>query len=62
MAEKMGDWGKRTDFERGHVTQTNDNARDGSGVHVTTQIERTSVRDYFDKNGNYERSTWGENK
>lgn len=67
MAEKMSNWGKITDAgsndsgNRNHVTQTSDHADVGRGVHVTTQIGNTSVRDYFDRDGNYDRNDYGRN-
>lgn len=64
---KLGNWGKMTDAgsndsgNRNHVTQTNDNADRGRGVHVTTQVGNTSVHDHFDQNGNYQGNTFGNN-
>ena len=56
-SEKMGDWGKKipTNLINVHISQTNSNARDGPGDHVTTEIpgENAKVHDYFDENGNY---------
>ena len=61
--EKMGDWGKKipTHLPDSHVTQTNKNARDGEGAHVTTNIPGTplKVHDRFDKDGNYKGSDFG---
>ena len=60
--EKMGDWGKMIPVnDTAHITQTNDQARDGSGAHVTTNIpgENAKVRDYFDSTGNYTGTGFG---
>ncbi len=54
-AKPLGDWGKKTPVnENSHITQTNHNSRDGSGVHVTTDIPGTNIKvhDRFDANGN----------
>lgn len=62
MSDNMGDWGKKTDVnDNVHISQTNDNARVGSGAHVTTNIPGTggSQRDYFDSNGNYDSNKSG---
>ena len=60
--EKMGDWGKKIPVsENTHISQCNDQARDGRGVHVTTNISGTQVKvhDYFDENGNDTGSHFG---
>jgi len=65
MSKLLGDWGKMTPANESgsvHYTQTNGRSHDGPDVHVTTQVENTSIRDRFDQNGNYQGTTWGENK
>jgi hypothetical protein len=61
--EKLGDWGRKipTNLKNVHITQTNENARDGEGVHVTTNIpgNPAKVHDRFDANGNYLGSDFG---
>ncbi len=60
--EYLGDWGKMIPVsDTTHVTQTNENSRDGRAVHVTTNIPGTSVKvhDRFDENGNYLGSDFG---
>ncbi len=61
--EKMGDWGKKspTNLPNVHITQTNENSRDGEAAHVTTNIPGTQfkVHDRFDKEGNYTESDFG---
>lgn len=63
--KKLGDWGKMVPAsENSHITQTNVNSHDGYAAHVTTQIPDTSakVHDYFDSEGNYLRSSFGQDK
>lgn len=60
--EKMGDWGKKIpSSDNSHLTQTNENSRDGEGAHVTTNIPGTSVKvhDRYDAEGNYLGSNFG---
>jgi hypothetical protein len=55
-SDYMGNWGKLIPVNPDvHITQTNENANVGNGVHVTTNIPGTQVKvhDYFDANGNY---------
>jgi hypothetical protein len=53
----MGGWGKKidTNLPDVHISQTNENSRDGSAAHVTTNISGTffKVSDRFDAEGNY---------
>jgi hypothetical protein len=52
----LGEWGKFIPVSNNiHLTQTNDNSRDGKAVHITTEISGLSVKvhDRFDANGNY---------
>lgn len=62
-SQPLGDWGKMTptNQENVHITQTNKNAREGLGVHVTTDVPGTQgkTHDYFDSNGNFKRSDVG---
>ena len=58
----LGNWGKKSPVtENIHITQTNNQARDGKGVHVTTNISGTQakVHDYFDEQGNFSGSGFG---
>lgn len=58
----LGDWGKMTpvnDSGSLHITQTNNNARDGFGVHVTTQVGGISIHDHFSPNGDFLKTTFG---
>jgi hypothetical protein len=58
----MGDWGKIIPVnENVHISQTNQNAYEGTGAHVTTKIQGTQVKvhDYFDANGNFLRTDFG---
>jgi len=61
--EKMGDWGKKipTNLPNVHITQTNENSRDGEAAHVTTNIPGTKIKvhDSFDKDVNYTGSDFG---
>lgn len=41
-----------------HITQTNGNAYEGEGAHVTTQTNGELFRDYYDGNGNYKKSDY----
>jgi hypothetical protein len=63
-AKNLSNWGKMTEVNNTtHITQTNSNAKVGKGAHVSTCIPGTQakVRDYFDANGNYLRSSFGKN-
>lgn len=60
-SKDLGNWGRMTpvnDSGSIHITRTNQNARVGSGGHVTTQVGGSSFRDYFDSNGNYKGSNY----
>ena len=57
----LGDWGKLIPVnDNVHITQTNAISDEGKGAHVTTNIpgERIKVRDYFDANGNFDRTNF----
>lgn len=59
---RIGDWGKLIPVNNDvHITQTNENAYVGSGVHVTTNISGTQIKvhDYFDANGNFKKTDFG---
>ncbi len=54
-----GGWGNVVDVNKeSHITITNEKADVGEGFHITTETGKgvPNVRDYFDKNGNYEGS------
>jgi len=60
---KLGDWGKKipTNQNNVHITQTNQNSKDGEGAHITTNIPGTKakVHDRYDSKGNYKGSNFG---
>jgi len=54
--KNLGNWGRMFEVnENVHITQTNDNSRDGKGSHVTTCIKGTPIKihDSFDAEGNF---------
>jgi len=54
----MSDKVKVTDVTKNvHVTRTSDTADVGRGVHVTTEVGKTKVRDYFTETGEYKYTT-----
>ena len=50
----MGNWGKLIPVnEQSHITQTNDNSRDGQAVHITWNVpgEQAKLHDRFTSEG-----------
>jgi len=54
-----GGWGNVVDVnDSSHITITNEKADVGKGFHITSETGKDlpNVRDYFDNNGNFDKS------